>query len=430
MSLPHIFGPVANIPNSWLDDNFNAVSGTAQTSLKTFGAVGNGVADDTAAVTAALSTVPIYAPTGTYLTTIATGAAIGPCRLFGSGQIKTADGDKRAPYFSQVTTAPTAFAPPGAAVDQAFNGDLSHVQFAVEQRIMGADTATKPTTGYTYIPELSPYMTYLYNESGWNNALDGSYPGRTGISAHDISIYQAGQGDLVGVSVHAFITSTKAGSTSYLANPALSCVSGGMASGVDGANLTPMEWEINDNGYDCGSIGLIIRPSRTNNTGAKYAFWQTFRSDSRGTKGIDSAFLATGPHNQGLDLTFCTLPTSGTYNQAAIVLKANQRIYFNGNGIDASGLSRYSSAIGQDYWEYFSSLPGLVAVVNNTAVLQLSSTQVTVPVTFSHFGSYAGFFGTTPITKPTVTGSKGGNAAITSLLTQLANLGLITDSST
>lgn len=40
-----------------------------------------------------------------------------------------------------------------------------------------------------------------------------------------------------------------------------------------------------------------------------------------------------------------------------------------------------------------------------------------------------GFFGTTPAVKPTVTGSKGANAALTSLLTGLASLGLVTDSS-
>lgn len=43
-------------------------------------------------------------------------------------------------------------------------------------------------------------------------------------------------------------------------------------------------------------------------------------------------------------------------------------------------------------------------------------------------GSVMGFFGATPIAKPTVTGSRGGNAALASLLTQLATLGLITDS--
>lgn len=39
-----------------------------------------------------------------------------------------------------------------------------------------------------------------------------------------------------------------------------------------------------------------------------------------------------------------------------------------------------------------------------------------------------GFFGTPKITKPTVTGSRGANAALASLCTSLANLGLITNS--
>lgn len=41
-----------------------------------------------------------------------------------------------------------------------------------------------------------------------------------------------------------------------------------------------------------------------------------------------------------------------------------------------------------------------------------------------------GFYGTTPVVKPTVTGSRGGNAALASLLTALAGQGLLTDSST
>lgn len=39
-----------------------------------------------------------------------------------------------------------------------------------------------------------------------------------------------------------------------------------------------------------------------------------------------------------------------------------------------------------------------------------------------------GFWGATPIVKPTVTGSKGGNAALTDLLSKLASMGLIVDS--
>ena len=40
-----------------------------------------------------------------------------------------------------------------------------------------------------------------------------------------------------------------------------------------------------------------------------------------------------------------------------------------------------------------------------------------------------GFNNTTPIAKPTVTGAKGSNAALASLLTALAAYGLVTDSS-
>lgn len=47
---------------------------------------------------------------------------------------------------------------------------------------------------------------------------------------------------------------------------------------------------------------------------------------------------------------------------------------------------------------------------------------------FNHDGSNIGFYGTAPIAKPTVTGSRGGNAALASLCTALANLGLITNS--
>ena len=45
-------------------------------------------------------------------------------------------------------------------------------------------------------------------------------------------------------------------------------------------------------------------------------------------------------------------------------------------------------------------------------------------------GGALGFFNTSPVAKPTITGSKGGNVALGNLLTNLAGLGLITDSTT
>jgi len=54
-----------------------------------------------------------------------------------------------------------------------------------------------------------------------------------------------------------------------------------------------------------------------------------------------------------------------------------------------------------------------------------------LPFQWRHNGAaQIGFYGTTPVSKPTVTGSRGGNAALASVLTALAGLGLVTDSST
>ncbi len=48
----------------------------------------------------------------------------------------------------------------------------------------------------------------------------------------------------------------------------------------------------------------------------------------------------------------------------------------------------------------------------------------------AHRGTLLGFYNAAPAAKPTVSGSRGGNAALASLLTALAGLGLLTDSTT
>jgi hypothetical protein len=50
--------------------------------------------------------------------------------------------------------------------------------------------------------------------------------------------------------------------------------------------------------------------------------------------------------------------------------------------------------------------------------------------TLDHDGSTVGFYATAPASKQAVTGSRGGNAALASLLTALSTIGLITNSST
>lgn len=73
------------------------------------------------------------------------------------------------------------------------------------------------------------------------------------------------------------------------------------------------------------------------------------------------------------------------------------------------------------------SLEGDVAVHIQGAIIRLVTTGGGVLV--GGGSDDLGFFGTTPVSGPqTITGSRGGNAALTSLLTWLANLGLIVNS--
>lgn len=55
--------------------------------------------------------------------------------------------------------------------------------------------------------------------------------------------------------------------------------------------------------------------------------------------------------------------------------------------------------------------------------------EIEIDGAFDHDGTTVGFYGTTPGTRQTVSGSRGSNAALASLLTALATIGLVTDSS-
>lgn len=68
-------------------------------------------------------------------------------------------------------------------------------------------------------------------------------------------------------------------------------------------------------------------------------------------------------------------------------------------------------------------------IMNVTSDIQ-TQLNTKAPIDSPAFTTKVGFNGTAAITKPTVSGSRGGNAALASLLTALANYGLITDSTT
>lgn len=61
---------------------------------------------------------------------------------------------------------------------------------------------------------------------------------------------------------------------------------------------------------------------------------------------------------------------------------------------------------------------------------KLTAGEVEIDGALNHDGSTVGFYGTTPIVKPTISGSRGGNVALATVCDVLNHLGLATDIST
>lgn len=372
-------------------------------SLKDFGAVGDGSTNDTTAITnAAALGIPVYVPPGDYASTAPIFTLTGfPKIAWGSGQLEDADGNKRGKFFSIINAAPSSLGDEDS-VTTAFNGDLSCCAFPIEHRIRGSATLGQPTSGYLYTPEAYAIFGFVFNESGYNNSTTTS-DGRTAAVFQRVRAYQHGQGDCVAYNASGFVDSTKTGSTVFLANPAVVLFNGDCSAGIDGAYLNPFELYLDDQGNDVAGIGMVVNLDRNDDTGAKYAWWAGLRLQTKGTQPIDVGVSLQGDYNFGIDLTYGLFTSN-----AAITMKSGHLIYFNADNSDPSGLARFPNALGS------------VTLGYNGTTLEIAGGL--------EINGNLGFYGTAPIAKPTVTGSKAANAALTSLMTALAGLGLVTDS--
>jgi hypothetical protein len=248
-----------------------------------------------------------------------------------------------------------------------FTGDLSKVQLAAMNFITGATTLGQPTTGYQFTEEAYPFLGGLYNSSGFNNS-NSTNDGRTSANFSRIHIYQAGQGDCVAFNATAFLASTNANATNFLASPAVSILNGGVLAGVGGGYLNPVEIDLDDGGFDVSGIAFVTNLKRTNSTGALGTWWCGFRAQSTGTQALDVVFSGSGPAKIGLDLSFLTLDS----NNSAITLKADQRIYWNVTATDPNSQSRFPSSVSTTATWFSSSNIGFQMTVNNTNIYLLT----------------------------------------------------------
>lgn len=125
----------------------------------------------------------------------------------------------------------------------------------------------------------------------------------------------------------------------------------------------------------------------------------------------------------------------GTASQALLALEspdATKRIFDYRLTADAVSRIRMDSSLGTG--------GGTITLGNGTSAdtnLYRSAADVLktddsfhIGATLQHLGASLGFYNTTATTKQTVAGSRGGNAALASLITALATIGLVTDSTT
>jgi hypothetical protein len=111
-------------------------------------------------------------------------------------------------------------------------------------------------------------------------------------------------------------------------------------------------------------------------------------------------------------------------------MSAAELILTTGSAPAAPASGRVTLYVGTDDHLYIKDTAGTAQQVATLGGAQTYSAAQTFSdnVTLGGSGKQVGFYGTTPASKPTVSGSRGGNEALESLLTALATLGLITDS--
>lgn len=254
------------------------------------------------------------------------------------------------------------------SVTTAFNGDWSHAH-GEEYRITGPNTLGRPQTGYRFTPEATPHYLYLYNSSGWNQETGGD-GGRTAATAYRTQGFQAGQGDLILNSADCFVTGSRPGATSFLANPACTLFAGETFAGRDGVYLNPVEIDLDDQGHDAAGIAYVANLKRTNNGGALGVMWAGVRLQSTGSAPADVALSATGPWSFGLDFT----PAKFGLGEAAIALSRGQRIY--GAAVNADPIARFPTALGADYLVDDPAVRGWLIVAGGRSSLQVTPAEV------------------------------------------------------
>lgn len=165
--------------------------------------------------------------------------------------------------------------------------------------------------------------------------------------------------------------------------------------------------------------GQRFRPAGSSAVGAAF----------QDSAGVDRSWFNGSGQLTGESLLGAAIDVVGdTTNNRTIALAPNAGSGFTNKywflfPVGGGGVLRFSQSSGSDIFQV--GTDGTIFFYQ----AQTFQSAVTLQSTLKIQGN-VGFYNTAPSAKPTITGSRGGNAALASLLTGLAGLGLITDSTT
>lgn len=408
-------------------------------SVTDYGAVGDGTADDTAAIQAALNTGRcVFFPPGTYRTT-------GPLTVTTEGQQLTGSaawGVTLKPEGTGYDVLTFGTAPPVTVIrgcgmqrfrlDGAAHSNGATIRVINSSRMLFQDVHTVSCWNAWDIARINvctiisssnegargDFIIRWYGDAAWRSdvlRLFGFSGSCTATGGSTVGLIWDGNCHTLQAQAVSFVnvgTGLLVRNTSGATKPAFLM-----------ADDFEVDFPTND--------GVLVE------TGSQFYFHNLY---SHGSANGSAVYVAAAVTDESVVISTAKLSGAIRYGIEAVSAVLATNVVFDGNTLGevlgtaattsprfkvdtdmylglTSGGSPILNLAANDYLQYDRTNDVLSVVVNSASVLKLGAAKL-------------GFYGATSATKPTITGSRGANAAVASLLTSLATLGLITDSTT
>jgi hypothetical protein len=323
-----------------IDEDIANIDLDVNRGIQYYGAIGDGVANDTDAIDNASTANPVsafvpYTP-DTYIHSDTAYTLSG--NFHGQGTIETTDG-KRGNNVLRLLSAPSTLSN-GNGLNSFWTNKHSFMH-NYDIAVSGASTVGTPATGYVQYDQVHPQFFGAYYSAGHNESLTDA-DGRTGWAISRYRLQQDGDGDAFCLNLNCVVSNENSSHTGLFGTPAGGLWNGNVTAAANQVYLNPVEYNIQSGIYDVRAAGLIINMDRDENAAADGEWWCGSRMQSTGTDPADAAYQVSGTWNVGLDLTPATITNS-------IALKDGQKIHFDAVSATVGGASTYASTFNNSY---------------------------------------------------------------------------------